>query len=175
MLVDYQQNIRTERHLRRLKGPLISLLWRYPPDTVAVINGQPVTKSDILDAKRTRQARELENKLRSYDNIEKPCLIWTFNNGPVIPYGGWWLYVRTLKHDWCIRKRYNDIDLTLKIMALYPCGLLPIMENYHKWLREFARHYPKATAKRPRDQGMALARAVYEPGYRLIDVRSEDN
>ncbi len=173
MLYDYQQNILTTGRLKGLKGPLKSLLCHYPPDVICIINGQALTKSDILDAKRTRQARELKNKLRSYDNIIKPCFVWTFNNGPIIPYGGWWLYVRTLRHSWWVSRLYNSKEITFKIRTLFPCGMLPIRQNYQSWMREFARCYPRVTEKQPLDQGqgMVLARAVYEPGYRLIDIK----
>ena len=64
------------------------LLSLWPNDVIAVVNGEPVTKADVLHAKRKRQARRLEAIRRCTTPQIKPCFVWVFDNGPVIPYGG---------------------------------------------------------------------------------------
>lgn len=144
------------------------LLSNYPDDVVCVVNGKPITKSDILYAKRERQRMELAAKrCSSYDSIIKPCFVWTFYNSGLV-YGGWWLYVRTLKESWEIDLRRQG-EMVLKIMRLFPCGYLPIFENFTPWLAAFAKEYHYPTRKRPVRQGMAVARAV-ALNDRLVDV-----
>lgn len=138
----------------------------YPLDVIKVLNGRPITRQDILDSRRERNVRRLAYNRRSWGNKMKPCFIWVFDNGPVVPYGGWWLYVR-------IAKRYFQIDddkLRFQIMELFPCGYLPMLENYGLWMPAFAANYHRYTKKRPTRQGMALARAVISPGGWLVGI-----
>jgi hypothetical protein len=140
----------------------------WPPDVVYVVNGQPVTKSDILENKRRRQQRILADKRRVWDDTIVPCLIWTFYvPGPF--YMGWWLYVRTLRRDWMIDHRRNE-EFILKCMRLYPCGLLLMVENFRLWKAAFAEAYPRVTPKRATRQGMALARATVSCSGNLVDI-----
>lgn len=141
-------------------------LRNYPPEVVLVINGQPITRDDILRNKRERQARKLACKLRNTEPVVKQAFIWTFYNSGFI-YGGWWLYVKTLKNDWQID---SNSELTLKIMCLYPCGFLPMIENFREWKASFAEMYAYSTRKRLDLQGMALARVVVSSAGFLLDV-----
>lgn len=169
MLADRQ----TWSHPRPLKkanfdpGHPRGLLQNWPDDVVAVANGKPITRSDILEKKRARQASILANKRRVWGAETVPGFIWTFYN-PHFPYTGWHLYVRTLRASWWIRPDRNP-GLALKIMRLYPCGLLPMLENFSLWKATFANTFPRATAKRPTLQGMTLARVVVESG-RAVDI-----
>ena len=143
-------------------------LFNYPPDVVYVVNGHPVTRADILTAKRERQRRELEWKRRNREPVIKPCFIWTFYNDSWI-YGGWWLYVRTLKESYQLR---TDLEhcLILRIMQLFPCGHLPMLENYNLWKADFARTYHYPITHRPDKNGMAIAWAQISPDGILLDV-----
>ena len=149
----------------------------YPPDVVAVVSRgdgwRTITKSDILRNKRERQQRDIERKRLCFDPIVKPCLIWTFYNDTPF-YGGWWLYIRALKREWGVNFRgyvAHDRDrLITNIMRLYPCGLLPIMENFGLWMSAFAEAYHHPTADRPNRQGMATAWAKISYNGRLLDV-----
>jgi hypothetical protein len=146
-------------------------LSHYPPDVVRVVNGEPITKQDILNWKRERQAKELQRKRQPSRVGIRPCVIWTFYNQP-FPYGGWWLWVKTLKDDWGIGWRGQYYDMIPKIMALYPCGLLPMRENFNVWKAAFAEQYPYPTRKRPEKQGMVVAWAKVN-GRDLVDVFAE--
>jgi len=147
----------------------VSLIDNWPDDLVCIINGRRVYKSDILDGKRRRQARRLAWKLRPTNNRRVPCFVWVFNNGPTIPYGGWWLYVRTIHKDYRID---SDDRITLKIMSLFPCGLEPEMENLREWRPTFALEHSRPTRKRPEDNGLAVATAVIDPDGWLVDIES---
>lgn len=153
-----------ENNRRVIYGPR-GFLSNYPEDVVAVVNGTPITKADILHNKRQKQQRRLDRIRRSTESIIRPCFVWTFyNEGPF--YGGWWLYVRTLKCYWEVR----DAKQQLKIMQLFPCGYSPVFENFTAWKAEFAKIYHHPTVKRPNNQGMAIARAVVSDIGNLLDV-----
>lgn len=143
-------------------------LRNYPLDVVRVINGHPITKSDILENKRLRQRRRLEWKRRNWESVLKPCFIWTFHVDAWI-YHGWWLYVLTARKSFGVTLR-NDKEMALKIMGLFPCGYLPIVENFDRWKAEFARTYHRPTKKRPDRNGLALAWAELSHNGRLLDV-----
>lgn len=153
------------------KGVLAStedrgFLRNYPPDVICVINGRPITKGDILENKRRRQRRELEWKRRNWEPVIRPCFIWTFYNQGFI-YGGWWLYVQTLHESFGIGR---SKEMVLKIMGLFPCGYLPMVENFEVWKVEFARIYRRPTRKRPDKNGMAPAWAQLSHNGILLDV-----
>lgn len=142
----------------------------WPEDVVYVVNGQPITKSDILQRKRDRQRVRLAAKLRN-DTVVKPCFVWTFYI-PGFPFGpGWWLYVKTLKNDWLIDNKSRYRHLALKIMRLFPCGYLPMIENFKPWKEAFAKAYHYPTQRRPKNQGMTTAWATIDTASgRLIDI-----
>jgi len=147
----------------------------YPPDVVYVVNGRPVTKADILNYKRERQAKELARKREdSRKIIEKSGYVWTFYNDTPF-YGGWWLYLKTAYHDWNMNENRFGKEWIVKIMRIYPCGLLPIYENFRQWKAAFAEQYHYATWKRPQKQGFALVRIICDQYGRLYDVLPVDN
>ncbi len=59
--------------------PSRGFLSNWPPDVIAIVNGEPVTTTDILQGKRKRRRRQLALK-RLTGPVEKPCFIWTFYN-----------------------------------------------------------------------------------------------
>jgi len=154
------------------KGNLIGLigprgfLSNYPPDVIAVINGQPITRADILRGKQERQARQLARKRQPFDYIIKPAFVWVFDNGPIIPYGGKWLYLRTLKQEYQIR----DSRTRLQIMSVFPCGLLPMIENYEIWKQAFISYYCRPDHRRP--QGLAICHVRLSYNGQVIEVLS---
>ena len=147
--------------------PERGLLANYPPDVIRVVNGVPVTKADVLQAKRERQAREWAWKRRATSETVVPCFVWAFDNGPIIPYGGWHLYVRTAKRDYSLRGKTEN---SLQAMRVFPCGFLPMIENATQWLPVFAEAYHYPTKKRPKWNGLALAKAKISPSGQLRDI-----
>lgn len=149
-------------------------LSNYPPDVVMVVGGGgngrviTITKGDILDGKRRRQARKLAHIRRNWEPVVRPCFVWVFCNDSWF-YNGYWLYVKTLKGSWQISERRQD--MVLKIMGMFPCGYEPVMENFTAWKAAFAETYKHPTKKRPDKQGMIVARAVVGENGRLLDVR----
>ncbi len=138
---------------------------------MAVINGMVITSEMQLQARKDRQREHLQKLMRNTENLIKPGFVWTFLNSAMFPYHGWWLYVVTLKGSWWIERRENEEKFALEIMKLFPCGYLPIKENYRQWKEAFAQCYPRATRKRPDNQGMKKVRVEYDIYSRLIDVK----
>lgn len=140
----------------------------YPTDVVYVVNGHAITRTDILENKRRRQRRRLEWKRRNWEPVVRPCFIWTFYNAGFI-YGGWWLYIKTAKESFRVTLR-NDKEMILKIMDLFPCGLLPIIENFDRWKATFAETYHRPIKNRPDRNGLVVARAQLSASGMLQDV-----
>lgn len=127
-----------------------------------------VTYQEIAEKKHRKQKRQLARKRISEKAQIKPCYIWTFYNKG-FPYGGWWLYVKTHKEDYPLDFTRPRKDLMIKAMQMFPCGLLPIKENFRRWKEEFAKQYHRPTEKRPNNQGMVLAWAKIRRG-KLLDL-----
>ena len=119
--------------------------------------------------KRKRQRRELSWKRRSIEPVIKPCFVWTFYNDTFI-YGGWWLYVKTLRYSWQIERGGHYERLIVPIMTMWPCKLLPFIQNFDQWKEAFAHNYAYPTQKRPKKQGMAIAWAQVSYSGRLLDI-----
>jgi len=142
------------------------LLAHCPPDVVGVLNGKPLTRTDIRAAKQRYQKRRLARKRHSWEDIVRPAFIWVFYV-PCFPFGpNWWVYIRTRRGEW---GKHLDPKFILQAMALYPCGYLPIMENYSLWARAFAETYPRVTG-RPGPQGMALCHARISSSGILLEL-----
>ena len=145
------------------------LLSNYPPDVIAVVNGRPVTTGDMLDGKRRRQRRRLERIRRPVTAVQKPGFVHVFCNHGWFPYGGWWLYIHTSTQKWSLDfRRWGNDGLINKTMSLFPCGLLPMKENFRMWKPRFAEAYHRPTAKRPTDNALALVRVTVSADSRTL-------
>lgn len=160
---------RVRRNMAIVASSPRGLLALWPDDVIAVVNGVPVTRADKLAGKRDRQRRRLEAIRRVEATRSVPCFVWIFDNGPIIPYGGVWMYVWTLRAYWRI-DRYQD-DLALRIMAAF--GWLPIAELLPEFKRAFLRQYARPTVKRPHDNALCQAWAVVRGGQLLDVIRSK--
>lgn len=164
-------NCRLRRMINLPLGPR-GLLSNYPLDVVYLINGEPITRGDILQGKQSRQRRQLAAKRRNYEPIIKPCWIqvgWCpgFSG---FAFRGWWLYVQTLHVSWAITRNRNE-GFRLEIMRLFPCGYLPMIENFESWQEAFAGVYHRPTLKRPVTYGAVTAWAkVSASGRQLLDI-----
>ena len=128
----------------------IGLNWS--PGIAMKIDDRSVTFSE-LRAERVRKQRERLERIHCFDAspVRRAAHVWTFYVSHWI-YHGWHLYMRTYNDRWWIREeRGGNEELILKIMKLFPCGLLPIMENFYKWKEAFAADYPRG-----KKQGMVV-------------------
>lgn len=146
-------------------------LWssNWPDDLVYIVNGRAITKTDILRAKKDRQLRQLAAKRRHSHISYKPCFVWVFHNSSWL-YRGWWLYVRTLKTRWGINFEDRYHKLIPEIMRRFPCGHLPIKENFDLWAAAFVAAYPRQNLL---NQGAVQAWAKIAPNGDLLDVMSQ--
>lgn len=131
---------------------------------VVVVNRQPITIGDILDEKRKKQRRRL-NRIRQPCRIIKPCYVWVFDNGPIFPFGGTWLYVRTSRKDYWIGRSNHAPGIVDEIMAAFPCG----HDDLDEWKRAFMDQFPRPSDKR-KANGLALAWCVVSSAGRLEHV-----
>lgn len=107
-----------------------------------------VTWDEIMERRRLRQAEIMERRLRPAEPTVLPCYVWTFFISG-FPFGGWHCYIVT--------RRFGDISLSFyrrrpshymevaeQVMRAFPCGLLPLAENFETWMAAFAKRYPRS-------------------------------
>ena len=123
--------------------------WR--SDVACLVNGKAVTWREVHDRRRERQARILEWKRRVPEPLIAPCYLWTFFNSGFIYYG-WYCYVVTLHDEIAVNFRGFNEHLARSIMEAVPVGMLPVTENFERWMKKFAKTHPR---KHPRDRRRA--------------------
>jgi len=105
-----------------------------------------VTYHEILQKKIDRQNSNISMK-RLPDLITKPAFIWVFYNDTWI-YGGWWIYIKTLKEDYPLnfKDHLGYKQLIERIMNLYPCGILPF--DFSTWASQFEKIYHRKRVRK---------------------------
>ncbi len=125
-----------------------------PPDVAYLRSGaglwgagdlEPVTWAEIMDGRRERQAERLRRIRHLNDEpMVCPCYVWTFFNRQMIPYYGWYCYVVSRHFSIAVNFRGYNEKLATSIMTAVPLGILPLKENFYKWMEAFAKAYPRA-------------------------------
>lgn len=119
--------------------------------TAYIVNGKTITYADLKADRIERQKRHLGLILDNGIPLRRAAHIWVF----FVPgwiYGGWHLYIRTINRQWWIRRSFGDEKIIERLMKQFPCGLLPIPENFYAWKKAFAKTYRRG--HRNRKQGM---------------------
>src|SRR3954465_1614118 len=111
--------------------------FNWPKDIAYVENGKAVTYAQLKAAKSARQARHL-SEIMADGPVRQAAYLWVFYQPGLFgfAYAGWWLAIRTLRHDWTFSFRHweREDDLTtIKVMRQFPCGVLPVKENFEIW------------------------------------------
>ena len=112
-----------------------------------------VTWKEMHRHRQQRDQERLAFKRRIDEPSVRPCCLWTFDNGPIVPYGGWWCYLVMLNDQIGVNFRGLNKELALSIMQAVPCGLLPLLENFDHWMEAFAEQHPRNHPKDPRRAG----------------------
>ena len=143
--------------------------FNWPKDMAMIRHGKKVTYAQLKEEKAEEQRSHLQAILMNDNPVIRPCFICAFKNKG-FPFDGWWLCVYTLKNSWTLDFRVYREELILKIMKEYPLGYLPIDEKLDQWEAAFAKTYHYPTPKRPRHQGMVIARARVSSVGDLLDI-----
>lgn len=130
---------------------------QWPKNVAAVVNGEPVTWAQVHENRRQRQRQILGHRMACTGPVRRAAYVWTFFVPGVI-YGGWHLYLCTLKEKWWIRR---DDPFELVLMAQFPCGMLPIPENKYRWKQAFAQQYSAPRQRGGEPQGVVFGWASY--------------
>lgn len=129
----------------------------WPKDVAMIVNGERITYAQLLKERKEQQRKHLSRSLECNSPVRRAGFIWVFYvEGPI--YGGWHLYIRSLKKDWWL---HETDEIALEIMELFPCGLLPIPENFYRWKEAFGVTY----ARPGRFKKQALVPCWIECGY----------
>lgn len=105
-----------------------------------------VTWREVMEERRERQAEDLEWNRRESEPAYAPCYVWVFDNGPIIPYGGWWCYIVTRHESRAVNFRGFNARLAASLMKNVPCGLQPSLmdgeeRQFEEWMPLFARQF----------------------------------
>lgn len=156
----------------------------WPKDLAYVIcsGGPPqrVTWADLKAARIARQKSHLERVLCVDPPQRQAAYLWSFFVSGFI-YGGWHLYIRTLTESYWISRNFGssrycrDSEMILEIMAAFPCGLLPLPENFNKWLKAFSYEYATSRKRGGKFQGIIYGWAVFDRRGCLLDFESKPN
>lgn len=130
------------------------------------INWKATTWKDIFAERKARQEININFKL-SGQSIIKPCFIWVFKNEQSFPFGGWWIYIKIFKEDIVLNFRNHKPRLILKCMQLFPCGILPVNENFHLWVEAFEKEFHK-TGRRKKN-GLVMCHCKMLNGQ-IVDI-----
>lgn len=130
-----------------------------------------VTYKELLDKKIENQNCELSRKRAS--NKIVPCYIWVFYNNTDL-FGGWWIYIVTLKKEYGINFRHEySSSLIKKAMSLFPCGILPLQEYFDGWAEKFAKTFRNTTFYHGRKQGLKMCYCEIDEYGKLINLLSK--
>jgi hypothetical protein len=120
--------------------------FHWPKEIACIINGERVTYAELKKAKSERQRRRLQSILENVESVRHAAYVWVFYQPGLFgfAYQGYWLAIRTLKHCWTFEFRHEptgDRVKTIDVMAMFPCGCLPLVENFEKWKERFVKRY----------------------------------
>lgn len=118
----------------------------WPKHIAQLVDGKPVTFAELLDRKREWQAERLRRKLFNWNAQEtRAAYLWTFYQPGLFgfAYMGWWAYIRTLNNSYKISPRDIGRPFALSVMSQFPCGVLPLPENFRQWAEAFGQTYSR--------------------------------
>lgn len=128
----------------------------WPPEIACIVNDRRVTWAEMGEQKRQRQREELARKRRVEPPRIVPAYAWTF----FVPgwlYAGWhcWLVTRREQFGvrWSDRGKWSQPKLAESIMRAWPMGLLPMPENFERWMELLAKTRPRRHPRDPRRAG----------------------
>ena len=145
---------------------------KWPKDVAYIISDGPnrlrrVTWEEIK-AERIKTQRERLKRILAVDALNRQAAyVWAFFVPGVI-YGGWHLYLRTIRDSFWISRDVHrrDLgrfdDLALDVMAKFPCGFLPLRDNFRDWLPVFATTYQSQRKRGGKPQGIIFGWAEME-------------
>lgn len=110
----------------------------WPKEWACKEDGYVVTFAEIKAERIAQQRKWLELKLKEDEQV-RAAQVWTFFV-PGLIYGGWHLYLRTIEDSWWIQRYGGQAE---ELMTKFPCGMLPMKENFYAWKKAFAKTYPR--------------------------------
>jgi len=130
---------------------------------------QEVTYKEINARRKAKQDFHIYEK-RASEEV-RPCVIWVFYNQPLwsMSFGGWYLYVRTLKGDFPLNWKWPRKDLIMQVKQLFSCGFLPFGDIYDEcWFAAFEKKYHRP-GKRKKN-AVAFAKCRFNKRGDIVEI-----
>lgn len=131
------------------RGGAVTFLGKELPKGVAYLikdwrdnDWKAVTYKEINARRKAKQDSNIHFK-RRHEEI-RHCAVWVFYNNPLwsMFFGGWYIYIRTLKGDFALNWRSINKDLIAQVKNLFPCGCLPFDDDDDPvWFNAFEKQY----------------------------------
>lgn len=120
---------------------------------------QVETWQDIFAERKKKQDASISSKTKEGVTHLKPAFIWVFYNDPkIFPfYTGWYIYLKTTDNDYALNftkgigTGYKGEEMIHRIMHRYPCGVIPVPENFERWADAFEKTYHRESKKKIRN------------------------
>jgi hypothetical protein len=138
--------------------------FKWPKDVACIVDGRRITYTE-LKAKKAEETRKRLRQIERPETVRHAAHVWVYYQPGLFGfcYQGTWLSLRTLKDCWTFEFRGSDYargTTAIDIMRLFPCGILPTMDNFEIWKEAFIKRYRKPG--RFKRQGMVPVWAEYE-------------
>lgn len=142
----------------------------WPKDLACVVNGERITYLQIKERKIMKQRKHLEKVLRHDGPVRHAAYVWVFYQPGLLgfAYQGYWLSIWTLRHTWTFRFRLDEMVSglsTIDVMRMFPCGYLPLIENFEYWKEAFVRKYLRPGRFKKQGLVMGWVECDYEGGW----------
>jgi hypothetical protein len=131
---------------------------------------ESVTYKEIKDKKVSRQQSLLEYKRIHPKRVAG--YVWVFYNDTDL-FGGWWIYIKTIREDFPINFRVNESKQKMfieKVMSLFPLILFQTEFEYELWCEAFAKRYHHKGFKRTKNQGLAKCWVDLDENGHIADI-----
>lgn len=132
---------------------------------------EEVTWKEVFLKRKEKNIQNINRKLINNNEMILPCYVWVFHNEQSFLFGGWYIYIMTLKKDYALnfRTSYNGqyTELIEKIKDLYPVSILTF--DFEDWAKQFVKQYPKKSKKR-NEEGAVLCWCKIDYRGEVIDI-----
>lgn len=132
-----------------------------------------VTWEDIFKERKDKNEHNLWWKKRTNKLMRTPCFVWVFNNYKSNFFGGYYLYIKTLEQDYAINFREPNEEIQKQVMEIFPCGIIPGIDDFYIWAQSFIETFPHNGFKRKaKYQGLKKCWCEVDYYGKLVNILS---
>jgi len=135
-----------------------------------------ITWKEVFLKRKEKNVQNINRKLIIDCERIVPCYIWVFHNEQSCLFGGWYIYIMTLKNDYALNFRTSRkgkyTELIEKVKYMCPVEVLTF--DFEDWAKEFSKKYPKKSKKR-NEEGAVLCWCKINERGDIIDIYKKND